>query len=133
MIWIHSQAERSVALPESETGPPSPPAFEFSIQIAGRRQVPAIGGRWRTQNRPWGRPPFQLRGPAWTVESSFVRLPTWLLVILLMVPPIRRSLFERKRARRMSRNECLACGYSLIGLLEPRCPECGVGFTRSPA
>ncbi len=32
------------------------------------------------------------------------------------------------RAGHRRRNECVQCGYSLRGLTEPRCPECGMAF-----
>lgn len=28
---------------------------------------------------------------------------------------------------------CTGCGYNLTGLVEPRCPECGRGFTKADA
>jgi hypothetical protein len=58
-------------------------------------------------------------------------MPLWFLVLVfgtypfavLVIAPLRRH-------RRRKRNECIQCGYSLTGLTEPRCPECGnrVGF-----
>jgi hypothetical protein len=61
-----------------------------------------------------------------TIRVRYFRLPVWLIVVLLLVYPIRATLWgpilERRRRRR---NQCLNCGYNLIALIEPRCPECG--------
>jgi hypothetical protein len=37
-------------------------------------------------------------------------------------------LRRRMLQGRLTRNECLKCGYNLRGLIEQRCPECGQGF-----
>jgi hypothetical protein len=36
-----------------------------------------------------------------------------------------------RRVGRVRRGLCLHCGYSLQGLTEPRCPECGMPFAAS--
>ncbi len=59
-------------------------------------------------------------------NATIVALPLWSIVLIggaypfavLIIAPIRRH-------RRRKRNECVQCGYSLTGLTEPRCPECG--------
>jgi hypothetical protein len=35
---------------------------------------------------------------------------------------------SRRMPRRERPWECEGCGYLLVGLSEPRCPECGLGF-----
>jgi hypothetical protein len=35
---------------------------------------------------------------------------------------------QRERPERLSDPKCKTCGYLLIGLTEPRCPECATGF-----
>jgi len=35
---------------------------------------------------------------------------------------------ERAMRKELARRPCWECGYSLIGLTEPRCPECGTEF-----
>lgn len=125
VIHVRSKHRRAVPPPADQHGPPAPPAFSVPIRIANRHQVPFLGGRWRGEvtNRP--PPPFDLNRAVWSFESSFIRVPAWPMVVVLMIPPIRRSISERRRRRRAGRNECQECGYSLIALVEPRCPECG--------
>ncbi len=125
IIWVHSQSNEAVTLRLEETGPPSPPSFSIPVQIGNRHQVPPIGGRWRTPMARMPRAPFQFVGPTWTVQSTFLRLPTWPMVILLMIPPLRRSYVQRRAQRRKARNECIACGYNLTGNVTGMCPECG--------
>ena len=61
-----------------------------------------------------------------------VACPLWYLGVLLATYPaivfLRRPIL-RERRRRLGL--CMACGYSLRGLREPRCPECGTPFARS--
>ena len=46
-----------------------------------------------------------------------------------------RNLRLRREKERREGVRCVKCGYSLRGLTEPRCPECGTEFTafKSPA
>jgi hypothetical protein len=51
--------------------------------------------------------------------------PFWAPALLLGLGPAlwgRRVLLRRSRRRGQ---RCVACGYSLTGLADPRCPECG--------
>jgi len=57
---------------------------------------------------------FEWQLPLWYVE---------LLGGLLLVTVIGRGLW--RRFRRMRRDQCLTCGYSLRGLTSGKCPECG--------
>jgi hypothetical protein len=89
-----------------------------------------FGGQWRGRipltaaNRLGGAPGVAAGIP--TAEFSFIRMPAWLPVVLLLVQPIRAIIFGPWLWRRRERNHlCLACGYERIGLTEPRCPECG--------
>ena len=128
VLFVSSQTDDDGRWDDALIGPPSPPEFRFPISIGDRRQVPPVGGRWRNRIGPRPRPPFEFSGSLWSVESSYLRLPVWPLVIPLMIPPIRDSIRERRRLHRKKRNECLECGYNLTGLIEPRCPECSMGF-----
>lgn len=56
--------------------------------------------------------------PAWAPIVLFGGYPLWVLIAGIM----------RWRVRR-KRHRCQECGYSLIGLVEPRCPECGLDVT----
>ncbi len=109
-------------------GPPPPPMFRVPIRIGNRREVPPVGGGWRSTIGPQPLAPVASREQIWRVESSYFRLPVWPLAILLMILPIRDSIRERRRLLRKKRNECLECGYNLTGLTEPRCPECGTSI-----
>ncbi len=68
------------------------------------------------------------------VLARGVGVQWWALFPLLMILPIIayiRGPMRRRRRRRLGL--CIACGYSLVGLTEPRCPECGRGFAPSDA
>jgi len=116
-LWVHRTSRRSgfhegglAAMAERHL---------FSIRIGARNAVPAFGGQWRSGA-------VIPRRFAGTIEVSFVRMPFWLPVILLLVQPIQAIVFGPWRRRwRQNRNLCLTCGYERIGLTEPRCPECG--------
>lgn len=41
--------------------------------------------------------------------------------------PVRRAI--RQIISERGYPTCVQCGYNLTGLVEPRCPECGTGFT----
>ncbi|MCA9251119.1 MAG: hypothetical protein KDA54_08295 [Phycisphaerales bacterium] len=58
-----------------------------------------------------------IRFPVWAPIMMFLSYP---IVVLAAVP-----IARRKRRNRLKLNQCLHCGYSLTGLTEPRCPECG--------
>jgi len=128
ILFLNSQAEDIGQWDDALAGPPSPPVFRVPIRIGDRIAVPPVGGSWRAAIGPRPRPPFGFSGSQWLVESSYFRLPVWPLVIPFMISPIRDSIRERRRLRRKKRNECLQCGYNLMGLVEPRCPECGSKF-----
>lgn len=52
-------------------------------------------------------------------------VPLWMVVAALFIPSsiyLKRELVQRRRAKR---GLCVGCGYSLTGLAEARCPECG--------
>ena len=53
-----------------------------------------------------------------------------LLGVLLLVAALYLSLWVTARKWRVSNASCPACGHSVQGLLEPRCPECGSGLDR---
>ena len=128
ILFVNSQAEDHGPWNADLAGPPSPPGFRVPIRIGSRGEVPPVGGGWRAKIGPQPFAPVAYGGQLWWIESSFFRLPVWPLAILLMIPPIRDSIRERRRLGRKKRNECLECGYNLTGLIEPRCPECGTEF-----
>ena len=61
--------------------------------------------------------------PPDVISQLMLAVPLWVLLagIPLMVR-LRHSLLVRKRRKA---GQCVHCGYSLTGLTEPRCPECG--------
>jgi hypothetical protein len=77
---------------------------------------------------------FGCKLPSWnarnrtgaTSQFGFFVFPIWGAFLLFAAYPI-FAMFRgpMRRRRRQARNECVHCGYSLIGLVEPRCPECG--------
>jgi len=79
---------------------------------------------------------FKVRKTRWlpkfgsNITSSYSLLPLWIpticftaTLLFIFLPPAFR------RHKRIRLGLCLHCGYSLHGLTEPRCPECGVEFT----
>lgn len=78
-----------------------------------RYRVRQRGGRWRSRT---------LSGPVWPIVT-----------LLLVHPAIALIRGPLRRRRRQARDECVECGYSLVGNLSGRCPECGTsavaGFT----
>jgi hypothetical protein len=131
ILFLRSQAENLGPWDDAIAGPPTPPVFRVPIRIGDRYAVPPVGGSWRTAIGPRPRPPFGFSGSQWLVESSYFRLPVWPLATLLMIPPIRDSIRERRRLRRKKRNECLECGYNLTGNISGLCPECGMPVRRA--
>ncbi len=125
ILFVASQSGPSPSLDDGVYGPPAPPAFRVPITIGNRYNVPPLGGGWRLKIDKQPFPPRVFRGQPWRVESSYVRLPVWGIAVLLMIPPIRDSFRERRRASRKGRNECLQCGYNLTGNVSGLCPECG--------
>lgn len=121
--------EEWLQLPDDLVGPRPPQSFRASIRIGNRREVGPFGASWRAHLFARNdRPPRLERGFSPNIRSTYLRIPLWSLVILLMYLPIRQAIIERRTARRRLRNECLACGYSLVGLIERRCPECGTAL-----
>jgi len=57
--------------------------------------------------------------PLWAPNVAFL-----VLLFAAVCAPLARRLHRRKRGL------CVACGYNLKGLPEPRCPECGREFER---
>ena len=55
--------------------------------------------------------------PLWPLPVGFLALLSYTSVV---------SVYRIRRRRKLGL--CLSCGYSLHGLTEPRCPECGTPF-----
>ncbi len=59
-----------------------------------------------------------------------ILLLDWCIWFLLPFIPLTAFIAHRSRLRR-DPNRCAYCGYLLVGLEIPRCPECGREFDRS--
>jgi hypothetical protein len=115
-------------LPEGEPGPRLPRIEPpVRVRIGDRRTVPDFGGRFK-----WN--PVRMSATAPPVQVTYVRMPVWLPVGLLLIMPIQwvRSRVWLKRYR-MKRQQCIHCGYSVLHLPEPRCPECGAAIDHTGA
>jgi hypothetical protein len=77
-------------------------------------------GSWGTRSNSIVFENFCIRLPFCLIAGLFGAYPTWQL-----------ALWNRK-IRRRRRGLCVYCGYDLRGLVEPRCPECGMAFDRTP-
>jgi hypothetical protein len=53
----------------------------------------------------------------------------WVVEVLVVVMAFGDHWRSRTRGEF---RRCRTCGYSLVGLAKPRCPECGTPFTREP-
>ena len=129
-----SQAEREFSIGQS-----------FSELWRANEEFDKQLAEWRETLREWGENIPQVPRPRfWSNESPafhFVKLPAftrsvpgvWRLVIPLWLPfslscvLLMCLLMPSYRARRrLGGGQCPRCGYSLIKLTVPRCPECGV-------
>lgn len=64
-----------------------------------------------------------------STRHSYIVVRLWWLVPILPLYPILFFYVPMvRRYRRRRRNACVSCGYSLQGLTELRCPECGTAF-----
>jgi len=65
------------------------------------------------------------------VYSGYLRTPIGTITIIFAVfPTIAFIGGPLRRWHRLRRGLCASCGYSLQGLTDPRCPECGTVFER---
>ena len=62
-------------------------------------------------------------GRTWITSAQAPLLPP--LVALIAWPVVALVRGPLREHRRQKLHQCLHCGYSLHGLPEPRCPECG--------
>ncbi len=96
------------------------------IRIANRRQVSDFTLLFNQRL-------MVRRGAAPIASFGLVRSPAWVPAGLLLIVPVgvavRGPYLRRRRSLRNRRNQCLECGYDLTALTEPRCPECGLGFS----
>ncbi len=60
----------------------------------------------------------------WEIGVRYVILPLYAVFAATAIPTLLIWRFVPK----FPRGHCRRCGYSLTGLTEARCPECGAGF-----
>jgi hypothetical protein len=61
------------------------------------------------------------------LPMGYVVFPLWCpLILLAAYPTIAFIRGPLRRRHRRKRNQCIHCGYTLTGLPDPRCPECGL-------
>jgi uncharacterized membrane protein len=63
------------------------------------------------------------------VGMGFVGLGGWVAWMAVIWRPTRREVDEMRSVGGRIQVRCLGCGYSMIGLREARCPECGRQYT----
>ena len=103
--------------------PPSAPSGDWEW---GPVRLAAYADQTEVYGRRFG----YLKGYA-TVRV--VSLSLWIPLVVFLILPL--GLVARRRVRgyvRRRRGLCESCGYSLRGLTEARCPECGTPFTQLP-
>lgn len=61
----------------------------------------------------------------WDTYVVCITFPAWLFPLLFALGSV---LFFWRARRRRRDGVCRKCGYLLIGLTSPRCPECGMAF-----
>jgi hypothetical protein len=64
------------------------------------------------------------------IKGWFTVRAGWILSALLLI--VGGTSWLSCRRPRRSRRYCARCGYSLRGLINPRCPECGMPFRADP-
>lgn len=118
--------------PSGSTVPPALHAFAGFVFSRDRVEVPSVDLPFppRLFQGMFGR---SLGSGATAGVERTVILRLWVPVVLFGLWPL--LCFFRgplRRARRRAAGCCLSCGYSLAGLSEPRCPECGSQFGPEP-
>jgi len=68
--------------------------------------------------------PIFLNSPLWLYAICIVIGGIWLTIAFVYYVDVSRDEYQEEEQR----NPCPNCGYSLIGLSIPQCPECGVVF-----
>ena len=97
------------------------------MQTAKKHVQAALVGNMKTEKH-FG--PFYVKQVTFgEIEASGAGGPFWsIAAVATIYPSIALAMGPLRRRRRRKRNQCIHCGYSLQGLTEPRCPECGRGF-----
>jgi hypothetical protein len=62
----------------------------------------------------------------WGPDAAYV--PFALMGVAFLIGLLLLLFHARRTMRRVDPNRCVRCGYLLIRLPEPRCPECGTPF-----
>jgi len=125
-LWVN--AEHSVVPPESlvdswRAGRTTPGMnWHIDLRVAGYFDDVAPGW-WKSTSAPSGKTTYEVGN--WHRRRS-LKIPLWLVLPVVAAYPIVKFVivpFSRRRRRLAVR--CTNCGYSLIGNVTGRCPECG--------
>jgi len=94
-----------------------------------------IGGAPATAPPDWIIAGFQSFDTNWSPRFGRPGQNLWGLLVPFWIPAVLFSTFVfifyaplHRRRKRRNLGLCEACGYSLQGLTEPRCPECNTAF-----
>ena len=68
------------------------------------------------------------RGPLHVPLAHWIAIALWVGFCCRIAAVFRRKWEAEKLRRANEPPQCRECGYILIGLPEPRCPECGRAF-----
>lgn len=98
----------------------------FVLAKDGELKIYRVAVNMMTLPRPY--PTTPPPSPLYTIMGSrgttIPLLPISLVFLLIFMGALAAPLLRRKHRRRT--NRCVHCGYSLVGNISGRCPECGL-------
>lgn len=66
------------------------------------------------------------------ISDTAILITGWVVAVTVACFVGRIAYRTMLRQERLDAGQCTTCGYSLRGLPEPRCPECGTPFDPDP-
>lgn len=105
------------------------------VKIEGTKQTFPEGTYW-SFGRQVDLDPTRLRWSQWIPSRSTTgaltttTLPISPFVLISAILPSRALIIVLRRRPWRIKRRCVDCGYDLMGLPEPRCPECGRPFEK---
>lgn len=99
-------------------------------------------GAWYVRRFAPVGPSYHRRGPCTYYGDTLVHVEPWFattltavhrtLAVMVVLAPALSGVVYCLRARRLNPYiACVQCGYSLVGNISGRCPECGTPFART--